>query len=111
MLISTLIIFIIAAILGGYLLTFILKEKRAPRKVAMIHGFVAAIGILLLVIYSIYGAHAPILSLVIFILTAIGGLSMMYLRSTKKNIPGWMAFGHGMVAIIGLATLIIFILV
>ena len=103
--------FMLAVVLGGYLLSFLLRNKQIPIKVAMAHGFVAAIGIILLIVYPFYYHPAPTTSLILFIAAACGGVTMVYMSKSGKQVPAWMAIGHGMVGIIGLITLITFLVV
>ena len=111
MLLSALGFFLLAAVLGIYLLSLVLRSKQIPKAITIIHGLFAATGLVLLVVYPIYYNPAPILSLVLFVFAALGGVTMAYKGITGKSVPAWMAMGHGTVAIIGLATLIVFILV
>lgn len=103
--------FILAIMLGIYLLSQVLRQKPIPKAIAMTHGLFAATGLVLLTIYTFYHASSPWVSLIILIFVAIGGLLMMYKGITGKSIPVWLALGHGMAAIIGVVTLVIFILV
>lgn len=108
MLILSILLFAAAALLGIYLLSFILRNKETPKKVAFTHGPLAALGLVLLIIYSLTHQPAPIISLVIFILAAMGGSMLLYRDLTGKPIPKWMAIGHGVTALIGFVFLIIF---
>lgn len=110
MLLSALGFFLLAVVLGIYLLSLVLGNKPIPKMVAMIHGFFAAIGLILLVIYPFYFNPAPILSLILFIFAAIGGATMAYTGISGKPVPAWLALGHGTLAIIAVVTLIVFIL-
>lgn len=111
MLMSALGFFLLAAVLGVYLLSLVLRSKQIPKAAAIIHGLFAATGLVLLVIYPFFYKPAPILSMILFIFAALGGVTMAYKSITGKPAPAWMAMGHGTVAIIGVATLLVFILV
>ena len=108
MLILAIIIFALAAMLGMYLLTFILQNKNTPKGVTFTHGPLAVCGVLILIIYSLIYSHKPIISLSIFILAAFGGLILIHQDLTERSIPKWLALGHGLAAIIGLIALVIF---
>lgn len=111
MLISALGFFLLAAVLGMYLLSLVLRSKQIPKNVAMIHGLFAAVGVILLVVYPFYSQPAPILSLILFVIAALGGVTMAYKGISGKPVPAWMALGHGTMALIAIATLVVFILV
>jgi len=111
MLMSALGFFLLAVVLGLYLLSLVLRSKQIPKAAAMIHGFFAVAGLILLMVYPFYHTPAPILSLILFVLAALGGFTMAYKSISGKPVPAWMAMGHGTLAIIAVATLIVFILV
>jgi len=46
-------IFVLAALGGFVLLSFHLRNKSVPRALAVIHGLVAALGLVLLIVYAI----------------------------------------------------------
>lgn len=108
MLMTAVICFALAALLGLYLLSFILRDKKTPKAVAFIHGPVAGIGLILLIIYSYLHAASPITSLVLFILAAFGGIMLLYRDLSGQPVPKAMAIGHGATAIVALIFLLIF---
>lgn len=109
MLYSALGFFALAAVLGLYLLTLVLTNKDTPKNVAIIHGFFAVIGITLLIIYPFFYSPSPVISLVLFIFAAMGGLILIYRDLSGRTLPKWLALGHGLTAIIGFILLAIFI--
>ncbi len=111
MLIGALGFFILAMMLGVYLLSLVLRHQTIPKGVAITHGLFAATGLVLLTIYPFYHTPSPMVSLIVLIFVAMGGLMMAYKGISGKPIPAWLALGHGMAAIIGIATLVVFMLV
>ncbi|KTD16048.1 hypothetical protein [Legionella jordanis] len=109
MLILSIIIFAIAAALGVYLLSYVLAEKNTPKGVVMIHGGVAALGIISLIIYS-FLYTTPLASLLIFILAALGGFFMFGWDILGHKVPKSMALGHGLIAVAGFILLLYFAL-
>lgn len=95
----TLLFFIIAALLGVFLIYYILTGKNTPKGLAIIHGLTAALGIVSLVIVLIITHVNAYISLVLFILAALGGFLMMYRDITGKSLPKWLALGHGLIAL------------
>jgi hypothetical protein len=108
MLVTAILFFSLAALLGVYLLTFILQKKNTPKGVAFTHGPLAAIGLILLIIYAFFHHPSPIISIVLFVLAACGGIMLIYRDITGKPIPKWMAIGHGLTAMLGFVFLIFF---
>ncbi|KTD11299.1 hypothetical protein [Legionella jamestowniensis] len=107
LLLLAIIFFSLAAILGIYLLSYVLTEKNTPKGVALIHGAAASVGLVLLIIYSLL-YQTPVASLLVFILAALGGLYLFYRDITGKEIPKFLAIGHGSIAVIGFILLLIF---
>ena len=94
------------AILGMYLLSFIFREKETPKGVAMIHGLFAVIGLVLVIVYSFGNTPSPTVSLIIFIIAAMGGLVLIYKDITGQKVPKWLGLVHGVTAVIGFSLLI-----
>jgi hypothetical protein len=90
------------------LISYVLANKNTPKGIAFTHGPVAATGIILLVIYAFSHHPSPWISVILFILTALGGFLLIYRDITGKSIPKWLAIFHGLIAIIGFVFLIIF---
>ena len=110
MLIGALGFFILAVMLGAYLLSLVFRRKTIPKAVAMTHGLFAAIGLVLLVIYPFYHTPSPMVSLIVLIFVAMGGIMMAYKSVSGKSVPVWLALGHGVAAIIGVVALVAFML-
>jgi hypothetical protein len=100
--------FALAALLGMYLLTLVLRGKETPKAIVFSHGTMAVIGVVLLVIYIIRGGPDPWESLVLFVLAAAGGLYMVSRDLTGRPIPKVLAIGHGLLAVCGFVLLLIF---
>ena len=111
MLIGALGFFAVAALLGMYLLSLVLREKKASKYVAITHGLFAATGLILLIIYPFFYEPAPILSLALLAGAAMGGLLFLYKNLAGQPLPKWLALGHGSVALIGIVTLVVFIII
>lgn len=101
--------FLLAALLGMYLLSFVLQHKNTPKGVAFTHGPLAGTGLIILIIYALLYKPAPIISLVSFIIAALGGIVLISRDILGKSIPIWLAIGHGLIAIAGFIFLSYFI--
>ncbi|MDD5461365.1 MAG: hypothetical protein PHG00_06995 [Methylococcales bacterium] len=109
MITSAIVLFSLAALLGIFLLTFVLRGKQTPKAVTFTHGPLAAIGLLLLVIYTIQHDPAPIGSLILFTIAAAGGFTLVVLDLTRTSAPKWLALLHGLIAVAGLVLLLKFV--
>lgn len=101
--------FVIAALLGLYLLSYILQNKNTPKGMAFTHGPIATIGLVILIIYALLYKPTPIISIMLFALAALGGILLISRDILGKTIPKWLAIGHGLIAIIAFVFLIVFI--
>ena len=101
-------LFALTALIGMFLLSYVLIGKNTPKGVAIIHGFFGAVGIMLLLILS-FSHHILFASLIIFILAAFGGLYLFSLDMSGKKIPKIFAIGHGLTAITGFIVLLVLI--
>lgn len=106
------IFFVVAAIFGLIILTAILNDKPTPKSAVFTHGPLAATGLVLLLIYMFYGHRDPLLitSVVLFIIAALGGLTLFTIDMSNKPIPKALAIAHPIVAVIALVTLIVYLL-
>lgn len=109
MLILATIFFAIAAIGGAILISYVLQDLNTPKGLAFVHGGVAGVGILLLILSLFVYESAPITSLILFVLVAIGGFVMIHRDITGKSLPKWLAIGHGSLAVIAFVFLLAFI--
>jgi peptidoglycan/LPS O-acetylase OafA/YrhL len=112
MLIIVIILFLIAAALGLVILTAVLEERPRNKIILYLHGGIAGTAIILMLIDVLVFGGNPLLiiSLVLFLLAAMGGLTLFTLDKHKKPIPKWLALGHPLVAFAGLIALVAYIL-
>ncbi len=101
-------IFGMTAILGMYLLSFVLRDKETPKAISMTHGVFAVTGLVLLIVYCFGDSPGPIASIVVFSIAAIGGFILIYKDITGQKIPKWLGIVHGVTAVVGFAFLIVF---
>lgn len=102
-------LFVLAAPFGLILLTAILRNQPTPKPVVFIHGSLAVLALLLVILFIIrHDGTGPITSLVLFILAALGGLTLFSIDIRNKPIPKWIAVVHPIVAVIALLTLIFY---
>lgn len=105
-------LFIVAASFGLIILTAILKNQPTPKPVVFTHGPVAAIALILTILYYFQGHQDTLLltSIVIFVLAALGGLTMFTIDMSKKPIPKALAIIHPLAAATALVMLVVYML-
>lgn len=112
MLVVGIIFLSLAVLFGLIILNAILKNRRTPKPIVFLHGAVALFAILVMVGYIAAGNTASLLiaSLVLFILAAIGGITMLTIDIKKKPIPKVFAIVHPLIGVSGFVTLIVYVL-
>src|SRR5688500_12888648 len=109
MIYASIILFAIAALLGVIILVKWLNKKEASRTVVYLHGLGAAVALVLLVLFAVQNPdNYPLLSLVLFVLAALGGFYMFIRDLKKKYSPMGVAFLHALLAVGGFLALLIF---
>lgn len=105
-------LFIIGAIFGLIVLTSILRNKPTPKPVVLFHGLFVATALVLVLIAFFTGQQDKLLliSIVLFVIAALGGFTMLFTDLLQKPIPKWLAILHPILAAIGLIVLIMYVL-
>jgi hypothetical protein len=108
-------IFFAITIMGGaYLASKVMRNKETPKAIAFMHGGMGAVAIILLLIslcvVPVVHKSLGLVSLVLFILVAMGGFFLMIKDLTGKQIPKAVVIIHGAMALLGFAVLLIFIM-
>jgi hypothetical protein len=104
------VLFVIAAIFGLFILTAVLRDRPTPKAIVFTHGPLAALAVILVIIYMVMGKVEPLLlvSLALFILAALGGLAMFAIDMKNRPIPKFLALLHPLVAAVALVLLIVY---
>jgi hypothetical protein len=103
-------LFALAAILGVVILVKWLTKSDAPKGVVYSHGIVAAIALLLLIVYALQNkSNYPEISLILFIVAAIFGFYMFFRDLQRKMSPMAVAFIHALLAVGGFVSLLVFV--
>ncbi len=106
-----LVLFAIAAV-GGLILAVLRLRGRAdlPLGLAVVHGLVAAAGLIALIVV-IAGASAPgslpKVALVLFILAALGGFALITSHLRTRNVPVPIMLVHAVVAVVAFVLLLV----
>lgn len=106
--ITALILFAVAAA-GGLLLAYLrFTNKPLPMPLALVHGAVAAAGLvaLALAVFGPKGSGQTQLALGLFLLAALGGFLLFSFHLRKKQLPGTVVIVHAVVAIVAFLILL-----
>lgn len=112
MLVTAIVLFLFAALFGSIILTAILKDRPTPKPIVAIHGGIALIALLATITYFIVGQTDGLFmtGLVLLLIAAVGGISLMVIDLSKKPIPKLVALLHPILAVSGVVILCIFLL-
>lgn len=100
--------FALAAVMGMILISYVLRSKPTPRVGMMMHGLFAVVGLVLLINYIFENRPGPMEAGVLFVIAALGGITMAIRDLTGKSVPKWLAVVHGLVAVGGFIFLLVF---
>ena len=103
------ILFAVAAVLGVWILMKWLQDKEAPKAIVYSHGGVAAVALVLLIVYAAQHPNKfPQLSLILFVAAALGGFVLFFteMLAEKRLVP--VGIIHALIAVGGFITLLLF---
>src|SRR6185437_3990817 len=105
----SIILFAVAAIGGALMAIMRLRGRpRPPLALALVHGGVAAAGLVFLILSVVNGSVTDIarIALVVFIVAALGGFVLFSFHLRKKPLPVALVLGHGLIAVVGFVLLL-----
>jgi len=107
MLLISLALFAIAALFGAYMVLRIFKGAMPPWAAVILHGLMAATGLVLLLYAVATGAQStPILAAArLLVVAALGGFLLLSFQLRKQVPPKPLAIIHALVAVAGFLTL------
>ena len=109
MLYASIVLFALAAVMGIILISAIIGKKETPKAVAIIHGLLAASGLIVLLLFAIDNAdNTPKLALGFFGVAALGGFYLFYRDLKGKAGPVALALLHAGLAVTGFGILLFF---
>jgi len=112
MLVIGMLFLLLTILFGAIVLTAILKNKKTPKPIVLLHGCAALFSILVLASYIAAGHfdYLLITSVVLFILAALGGLSLLIIDVLHKSISKVIIIVHPLIALSGFIVLFIYFL-
>jgi len=100
---------VVAAVGGLVLVSLHIRTQKAPLALALVHGLVAAAGLVIVLVEAL-GPHATgqlRVALGILVVGALGGFLLFSYRLRKKEIPVGLMAVHALVAVTGFAVLVL----
>lgn len=97
-----------AALIGIYLLSLVLRKKETRKGLAIVHGPLAVIGLIGLILFSIQNRESRyVTSIVLFTLAAIGGFFLIYKDLSGVRVSRPIATAHGLLAAVALILMVV----
>lgn len=104
-------LFAVAAVFGLTLLVPILKGSNPSRTFVFIHGGIAAIALVMLLLQFFQeGSTVPQLSVILFVVAALGGFVLFAIDLQKKPVPKGLALIHAGAAVAAFLILLLAVL-
>lgn len=98
--ITIIILFAVAAVFGITLIVPVLQGKTPTRAFVFIHGGIAAVALVLLIVQYVNDMSAvPQISVILFVIAALGGFILFARDVQKKPIPKGLAVVHAALAV------------
>ncbi len=111
MLTAALVVFAIAALGGATIAYMRISNKNIPLSLALLHGALAATGLVLLIISSLGGVGSGVkAALIVFLIAAVGGFTLFSYQLRQRPLPVPLVFVHGGVAALGFIILLLSVL-
>ena len=101
-------LFATAAGIGVFMLLRVLQKKPVPKGAAIIHGILAATALVLLIVDMIKSGADTVQIVVLFAITALGGIVLFARDLTGKSLPKSLALIHGALAVTGFIFLLVY---
>ncbi|HEX7015884.1 MAG TPA: hypothetical protein VF191_10260 [Cyclobacteriaceae bacterium] len=109
--ITIIVLFAVAAVFGLTLLIPVLQGKTPTRAFVFTHGGVAALALILLIVrYANEAEAVPVISLVLFVIAALGGFVLFARDMQKKTLPKGLAVVHAGAAVVAFLILLFAVL-
>ncbi len=108
MLVLSIVLFVVAAILGLTVAVALFQKKETSKPVALAHGAVAAAGLIVLILYALNNAHRLLtVAIVLFIVAALGGVLLLANDLRKKPGPVLLVAIHAVAAAVALVLVLV----
>ncbi len=108
---AALIVFAVAALGGATIAYLRVSNKNIPLLLALVHGILAATGLVLLIIGLTGGGGSGIkAALVVFLIAALGGFTLFSYQLRSRPLPVPLVFIHGGVAVVAFVILLLSVL-
>ncbi len=108
MLVLSIVLFVVAAILGLTVALALFQKKETSKPVALAHGALAAAGLVVLILYALQNAHRLLtVAIVLFVIAALGGAILFANDLRRKPGPIPLVAVHAVAAAVALVLVLV----
>jgi hypothetical protein len=108
MLVSALVVFAIAAVIGLTLAFAVLKKKETSKPVALLHGALGAAGLVLVFLHALKYPHTYLTTAIVLLgVAALGGAWLFANDLRKKPGPAALVVIHALVAVVAVVLVLL----
>jgi hypothetical protein len=104
-------LFAVAALIGIYLISFVLQKKETPKAIAVVHGLLAATALILVIVHTVQTGADLVQVIALFVITALGGIVLFARDIMGKSLPKALAVVHGLLAVTSFVFLLVYVFV
>ena len=105
---TAIVLFAIAAMIGLYLISFVLQKKETPKGIVITHGLFAATALVLVIVHTVNTGADLVQVIALFVVAALGGIIMFARDIMGKSIPNALAVVHGLLAVTAFVFLLVY---
>ncbi|MEO9805038.1 MAG: hypothetical protein ABJF04_17405 [Reichenbachiella sp.] len=110
MIYTIIILFALAAVIGLTILMKVLKGATTSKPAVYAHGALAAIGLVLLIVYYMSNPGGLMVPLILFVVAALGGFLLFAKDIGGKTVPKPLALIHAGAAVVAFLLLLMTVL-
>lgn len=108
MLVPSIILFVVAAGLGLFLAVTLFKNKETPKAVVLAHGGFGALGLVLLLLYTLQNPNRLLqIAVGLLVVAAVGGFVLFANDLRKKPGPIFLVVVHAVAALVAVGLVLL----
>jgi hypothetical protein len=108
MLVFSIVLFVLAALLGLTVAVALLKKKKTSEPIAFLHGLLGASGLVLLILHAVRNPDQFLtIAIVLLVIAALGGAVLLANDLRKKPGPAFLIVVHALAAVAAVVLVLI----
>ena len=108
MITAAIILFAVGALVGIYLITFVIQRRETPKFFVFTHGVLVVSGLVLLIFHMMKTGADLTQVIILFGIAALAGIVLLLRDLGGKILPVWLALAHAVIAVTAFAYLLVY---